>query len=59
MLRQRRQHNDYQTAIFEKRVDSFSEKIPEDVQVRTAQIVAAAELTAADRVLDVVLVGVF
>lgn len=49
----RRQHNLYQRQVFDKNVEFFRQPIPEDVQRRTQQIVAAAKLKAGDRVLDV------
>jgi 2-polyprenyl-3-methyl-5-hydroxy-6-metoxy-1,4-benzoquinol methylase len=52
-LDNRQQHNLYQQRIFNTSVDCFRQVIPADVENRTEQIVAAAELTAGDRVLDV------
>ena len=49
----RRQHNAYQVQTFEKHLAFFREPIPDDIDQRTASIVAAAELRPADRVLDV------
>ncbi len=49
----RQAHNRYQQRVFKKNVDFFKKSIPEDVQRRTAEIVAAAELEPGDRVLDV------
>ena len=49
----RQAHNRYQQRVFEKNVDFFKQPIPEDVQRRTAEIVAAANLKSGDRVLDV------
>ena len=49
----RQDHNRYQQQIFEREVDFFLKPIPKEVQRRTAQIVAAADLNAEDRVLDV------
>lgn len=51
--RLRNQHNAYQTAVFDGRVHEFRDTIPGDVRARTEEIVAAAELSPADRVLDV------
>lgn len=49
----RQQHNLYQQRIFDTSVECFRQAIPADVEKRTEQIVAAANLTASDRVLDV------
>lgn len=49
----RRQHNLYQQRIFDRSVECFRQAIPGDVEKRTGQIVAAADLRASDRVLDV------
>ncbi len=49
----RQAHNLYQQRVFEENVDFFRQPIPEDVQRRTAEIVAAAKLKPGDRVLDV------
>jgi riboflavin kinase len=49
----RQQHNLYQRRIFDTSVECFRQAIPADVEKRTEQIVAAANLTASDRVLDV------
>jgi SAM-dependent methyltransferase len=49
----RRRHNLYQQRVFDDSVESFRQPIPADVQRRTEQIVAAARLSADDRVLDV------
>ncbi len=49
----RQQHNLYQQRIFDTSVECFRQAIPTDVEKRTEQIVAAANLTASDRVLDV------
>lgn len=49
----RRQHNLYQRQVFDKKVEFFRQPIPEDVQLRTEQIVDAANLKLGDRVLDV------
>lgn len=47
------QHNAYQEQVFTSAIDFFKQPIPADIQQRTDQIVAAAELKQADRVLDV------
>ncbi len=52
-LKNRRQHNLYQRRVFDENVEFFRQPIPEDVERRTQQIVAAAKLKAKDRVLDV------
>ncbi len=52
-LKNRRQHNLYQRRVFDENVEFFRRPIPEDVERRTQQIVAAAKLKAKDRVLDV------
>ncbi len=49
----RRQHNLYQRQVFDENVEFFRQPIPADVQERTEQIVAAANLKPNDRVLDV------
>ncbi len=49
----RQAHNLYQQRVFEDNVDFFKKPIPEDVQRRTVEIVAAANLKREDRVLDV------
>ena len=49
----RQQHNRYQQRIFDTSVECFRQAIPADVEKRTEQIVAAADLKAGDRVLDV------
>ena len=49
----RQAHNRYQQRVFEKNVDFFKKSIPEDVNRRTAGIVAAADLRPGHRVLDV------
>ena len=49
----RQQHNLYQQRLFDTSVECFRQAIPADVEKRTAKIVAAANLTASDRVLDV------
>lgn len=49
----RHAHNLYQQCVFEQNVDFFRQPIPEDVQRRTAEIVAVANLKPRDRVLDV------
>lgn len=49
----RRQHNRYQERVFDTSVECFRQAIPADVEKRTEQIVAAADLKAGDRVLDV------
>lgn len=49
----RQQHNLYQQRTFDESVECFRQPIPEDVQQRTEQIVAAANMKAGDRVLDV------
>ena len=46
-------HNAYQQQIFTSAIDFFRQPIPADIQQRTDLIVAAAELQATDRVLDV------
>lgn len=53
MADRRQRHNAYQEQTFEKHVAFFSEPIPDDIEQRTACIVAAAKLARADRVLDV------
>lgn len=52
MSDRRKQHNGYQRKTFDKRVGDFRRPISEDIQERTRRIVAAAELTSEDRVLD-------
>ena len=49
----RQKHNLYQRRIFDKSVDCFRQVIPADIEKRTQKIVAAANLAADDRVLDV------
>lgn len=49
----RQQHNRYQQRIFDTSVECFRQAIPADVEKRTEHIVAAADLKAGDRVLDV------
>ncbi len=49
----RQRHNRYQQRIFDTSVECFRQAIPADVEKRTEQIVAAANLGAGDRVLDV------
>ena len=49
----RQQHNRYQQRVFDTSVECFRQAIPADVEERTEQIVAAANLKAGDRVLDV------
>ncbi len=49
----RRQHIRYQQRIFDTSVECFRQAIPADVEKRTEQIVADANLKAGDRVLDV------
>lgn len=48
-----RQHNAYQERVFTSAVDFFRQPIPADIQQRTDQIVAVAQLQPSDRVLDV------
>jgi len=50
---ERQQHNRYQQRMFDTSVECFRQAIPAKVEKRTEQIVAAANLTAGDRVLDV------
>lgn len=52
MSDKRQQHNSYQQEIFDERVESFRQTISKDIQERTRQIVAAANLGPDDRVLD-------
>lgn len=47
------EHLRYQRQFFDKNVHFFTRPIPEDVEERTALIVAAANLTSDSRVLDV------
>lgn len=49
----RQRHNAYQEEAFEKHLAWFRQPIPDDIDQRTARIVAAAQLAPADRVLDV------
>ena len=49
----RQQHNLYQQRKFDTSVECFRQAIPADVENRTEKIVAAANLAASDRVLDV------
>lgn len=49
----RQRHNAYQEEAFEKHLAWFKQPIPDDIDQRTARIVAAARLAPADRVLDV------
>ena len=49
----RQQHNRYQQRIFDTSVECFRQAIPADVEKRTEQIVAAANLGAGDWILDV------
>lgn len=53
MSARRRRHNAYQRRKFEESVSLFRQRVPDDVQARTASIVVAAGLSSADRVLDV------
>ncbi|NIR31935.1 MAG: methyltransferase domain-containing protein [Gammaproteobacteria bacterium] len=53
MIARRCRHNAYQRRRFEESVSFFRQAVPDDVQKRTARIVAAAGLSPGDRVLDV------
>lgn len=52
MFRERSRHNAYQRRKFQESLDLFRRPVPADVEERTARIVAAAELSPRDRVLD-------
>ncbi len=49
----RQQHNLYQQRVFDTSVECFRQAIPADVEKRTEKIIAAANLMAGHRVLDV------
>ncbi|MFT5132832.1 MAG: ubiquinone/menaquinone biosynthesis C-methylase UbiE [Gammaproteobacteria bacterium] len=52
-MNEHQEHNKYQQRYFSDNIDVFREEIPGDVKQRTEAIVAAAQLTPRDRVLDV------
>jgi len=61
---ERRQHNELQTRYFDERAELFEQKVPGDIQQRTAYIVTTAGVNAQSTILDVgsgtgVLIGHF
>lgn len=51
--RERRSFDELQRSYFDNAADHFIQPVPDEVQQRTSRIVAAAELKARSRVLDV------